>query len=59
MKSPMLLKKYMVGDATSTISINLEFKNLDKEIQLDKIKYVYFETICVFSEDYFIMILNT
>ncbi len=56
MKSPMLLKKYMVGDATSTISINLELKNLDKEIQLYKIKYLYFETICVFSEDYFIMI---
>lgn len=30
-----------------------EFKEMDEEIQLDEMKYLYFETICVYKEDYY------
>ena len=32
---------------------NQEFKDLDEEFQLDEIKYLYFEAVCVYKEDYY------
>ncbi len=32
---------------------NPEFKEMDKEIQLDEMKYLYFETVCVYTQDYY------
>ncbi|GMQ57015.1 hypothetical protein AN1V17_14090 [Vallitalea sediminicola] len=30
-----------------------EFRELDEEIQLDDIKHLYFESVCVFQENYY------
>lgn len=30
-----------------------EFKEMDEEIQLDEMKHLYFEAICVYKEDYY------
>lgn len=30
------------------------FKQMDGEIQRDEMSYLYFETICVYEEDYYI-----
>lgn len=30
-----------------------EFKEMDEEIQRDEIKYLYFEAVCVYKEDYY------
>jgi hypothetical protein len=32
---------------------NPEFKEMDKEIQLDEMKHLYFEAVCVYKKDYY------
>ncbi|WP_066498176.1 hypothetical protein [Abyssisolibacter fermentans] len=42
---PNVFEYEMVNDS--------EFKEMDEEIQLDEIKYLYFEAVCIFVEDYY------
>lgn len=32
---------------------DLEFKEMDKDIQLDEMKYLFFESVCVYKKDYY------
>ncbi|WP_432664465.1 hypothetical protein R9X47_28560 [Wukongibacter baidiensis] len=42
---PTIFEYEMVNDP--------EFKEMDEEIQRDEIKYLYFESVCVYTNDYY------
>ena len=42
---PLIFKYEMINDT--------DFKNMPEENQLDEIKHLYFETVCVYTKDYY------